>query len=287
MGLFSNSIKWLLYTSIFAALCAVGLSIATERLLLSKTAFSFTSWSFIFSPLHIFIFSNTIFIYNVHYGIKRLPEGISDRADWSRKYRYIHWFLIALSIIVSGICLLLLNWKIFLAASFLGILSLGYSLPILPFKNKKRLKDFGILKLILLCFVWACVTTLLPMLYWNKQFESYEVEFFLRFTLMMPLCIAFDIRDMHIDKENSIFTLPNAIGLKNAYRLIDFSLLANVLLAVWQFSRYPIMHRFLSALAIAALTKLIIIGSKKYNSDFYHLLLIDGVMLLYALMIIL
>jgi 4-hydroxybenzoate polyprenyltransferase len=139
---------------------------------------------------------------------------------------------------------------------------------------------------LLLCFVWASVTTWLPTLQWGKKFNHYEVEFLLRFTLMMPLCIAFDIRDMRIDRQNRIFTLPNVIGLSNAYRLINLSLLALIALAIWQYARYPILHRLIGAFAIALLIKVIIHYSRRYNSDRYHLLAIDGVMILYALLII-
>lgn len=286
MCLLSSLLKWILYSSVFAGLCALGLSMATERLLLATSPLAGAGgWAWV-SPLHLFVFANTLLIYNIHYGIKRLPAGVSDRADWSARHRGVHLWLIVLSAIASGICLLFLNSRIFLASLFLGVLSLAYSLPILPFIEKKRLKDFGVLKLLLLCFVWACVTTWLPTLYWGKKFENYEVEFFLRFALMMPLCIAFDIRDMRIDRENRIHTLPNVIGLANTYRLIDLSLVATVALALWQYARYPIGHRLIGAIAIALLIKVIIHYSKKYNSDRYHLLAIDGVMMLYALLII-
>lgn len=282
-------IKWLLYTSIFAGLCAVSFCMATERLLLVDALLppwqGASAWKNVFSPLHGFVFANTLFIYNVHYGIKKIPAGVSDRADWSIQHKNIHWILIVLSSLLSAVCLLFLNREIFLASIFLGLLSLGYSLPILPFKNKKRLKDFGILKLMLLCFVWSCVTVLLPMLYWDKKFADYEAEFLLRFMLMMPLCIAFDIRDMQVDKSNEIYTVPNTIGLKNSYRLIDISLIIFLILAVIQYIRYPILTRLICGIVVAVITKIVIQLSKKYNSDLYHLLCIDGMMMLYSLLI--
>lgn len=286
MQLLSSILKWILYSSVFAGLCAVGLSMATERLLLAESTpggFGGLAWV---TPLHLFVFANTLLIYNLHYGIKRLPVGISDRADWSARHRAVHLWLIILSACTSAACLFFLNDGIVLASLFLGILSLAYSLPVLPLIEKKRLKDFGLLKLFLLCFVWACVTTWLPMIQWGREFKNYEVEFLLRFTLMIPLCIAFDIRDMRIDRENRIFTLPNVIGLSNAYRLINLSILACIALAIWQYARYPIPHRLIGAVAIALLIKVIIHYSKRYKSDRYHLLAVDGVMMLYALLIV-
>jgi hypothetical protein len=268
-------LKWILYTSLFAACCAAGLCIATEKLLLGHIP----TW---LTPLHGFVIGNTLCIYNFHYYIKKIPAGISDRADWSLQHRWVHPVLIALGCLLSLACLFFLPLKVLGVSIGLGLLSLGYSLPVLPFPRKKRLKDWGILKLILLSLVWTCVTVLMPMLYWNKSFQAYEVEFLLRFTFMLPLCIAFDIRDMETDKENSIYTLPNAIGLKNSFRLMNIFLLVFVALAVWQYFRYPIGGRLISGLAIALLTRIVLYLSQKYDTDVFYLLFIDGMMLVYA-----
>ncbi len=276
---FMRALKWILYTSIFAGICAVAFSIATEQLLLQQIPPVGT-------PLHGFIFGNTLLVYNLHYGIKKIPPGISDRADWAHRYPYVHPALIGLSLLLSGICLFYLPFNVLLVSLLLGVLSLGYSLPVLPFKNKKRLKDWGLLKIFLLCFVWACVTVIIPMIYWQKRFDHYQVEFLLRFVLMMPLCIAFDIRDMEVDKAHQIYTLPNAIGLRNAYRLINISIIIFILLVIWQYARYPIMHRLVSGFLIASITKGMIQLSKRFHSDFFHLLCIDGVMLIYSLLIL-
>ncbi len=259
-------------------MCAVGLSMATEKLLLGHNP------SF-FNVLHLFVAANTIGIYNIHYFIKRLPSGVSDRADWSQENKWIHPLLIALAGIASFACLFYLDVQVILVSVVLGILSLAYSLPILPFPQKKRLKDWGILKLLLLSFVWAAVTVLMPMFYWQKRFEDYEVEFLMRFCFMIPLCAAFDIRDMETDKRQQIFTLPNAIGLKNTYRLMDLFLVIFGLLAVWQYFRYFIGLRLLNAFLIILILKIVIYYSKKADSDIFYLLFIDGMMLVYAVFI--
>jgi 4-hydroxybenzoate polyprenyltransferase len=272
-------IKWILYTSLFAVLCAVGLCMATEKLLLGHTPG-------FFSALHGFVAANTLCIYNLHYYIKKIPPGISDRADWSAKNKWVHPFLIVFGCLLSLYCLFFLPLKVIAVSVALGLLSLGYSLPILPFPQKKRLKDWGILKLILLALVWTCVTVLMPMFDYNKSFEAYEVEFLLRFVFMLPLCIAFDIRDMETDKENSIYTLPNAIGLSNSYRLMDVCLIVLCGLAIWQYFRYPVLSRLWSGLVIVVLTKIMLQLSKKVDTDIFYLLCIDGMMLVYALFIL-
>ncbi|RYZ25729.1 MAG: hypothetical protein EOP49_44255, partial [Sphingobacteriales bacterium] len=245
---------------------------ATEKLLAGHTVE-------LFSSLHGFVVANTLCIYNLHYYIKRLPPGVSDRADWSAEHKWVHPLLIAAGGLLSFICLFTLPLKVIAVSVGLGVLSLGYSLPVLPFPRKKRLKDWGILKLILLSLVWTCVTVMMPMFYYNKSFRAYEVEFLLRFVFMLPLCIAFDIRDMETDKENSIYTMPNAIGLKRSFQLMNLCLLLFIGLAVWQCFRYPVLSRLLSAFAIVILTKAMLHYSRKVNSDIFYLLFIDGMML--------
>jgi 4-hydroxybenzoate polyprenyltransferase len=253
---------------------------ATEKLL-SGTTLHFLS------PLHGFVAANTLCIYNLHYYVKKLPPGVSDRADWSARYKWVHPLLIVAGGLLSAYCLFYLPWKVIAVSAGLGFLSLGYSLPVLPFPQKKRMKDWGILKLILLSLVWTCVTVLMPMFYYGKSFRAYEVEFLLRFVFMLPLCIAFDIRDMETDKANSIYTIPNAIGLNSSYRLMDACLVVLGGLVVWQYIRYPIMGRLVSGFAIVGLTKLMLYLSRRVNTDIFYLLFVDGMMLVYALFVLL
>ena len=124
------------------------------------------------------------------------------------------------------------------------------------------------------------------MFYWNKSFVAYEVEFLLRFVFMLPLCIAFDIRDMETDKQNSIYTLPNAIGLKGSRQLMDVCLLLFGALAIWQYIRYPIPHRLICAGVIMVLTRIALAVSQRINTDIFYLLVVDGMMLLYAALIL-
>ena len=92
---------------------------------------------------------------------------------------------------------------------------------------------------------------------------------------------------METDKENSIYTLPNAIGLSASYRLMDTCLVVLCGLAVWQYLRYPIASRLVSGFSIVLLTKIVLLLSRKLNTDIFYLLCIDGMMLVYAAFIVL
>jgi hypothetical protein len=170
------------------------------------------------------------------------------------------------------------------ACVVLGILSFGYTLPLLPF-NKSSLRDFGWMKIITLTLVWTIVTSVLPLLYWSKPLANYPYEILIRFSFLFTLCVAFDIRDMQTDLKRKILTVPNLIGLKNSYRLMDASISIFLILSVIQYLRYPSKGRLLAEIISAILTRLVIDYTRKHPSDRVYLGLVDGMMLLYGCLI--
>jgi 1,4-dihydroxy-2-naphthoate octaprenyltransferase len=125
----------------------------------------------------------------------------------------------------------------------------------------------------------------LPLLYWKKSLLTYPFEILIRFVFLFTLCVAFDIRDMQTDRKNSILTLPNLIGAKNSYRLMDVSILAFVTLSALQYIRYPSTGRIIAEIISAISTKAVIQYSKRHPSDRVYLGMVDGMMLLYGCLI--
>jgi 4-hydroxybenzoate polyprenyltransferase len=225
-------------------------------------------------------------VYNVHYLIKKSSTTVSDRFAWTQHYRVWHYLFFSIGVVMCVASLFFLSPKIFKACLVLGALSFAYSLPLLPFRNKKRIKDFGWVKILVLTSVWTIVTSVLPILYWDKLIMDYPFEILIRFVFLFILCVAFDIRDMQTDLEADIFTLPNLIGLKNSYRVMDASLLLFALLSVMQYIRYPSLVRLAGEIITAILTKLVIEYTRKYPSDKAYLGLVDGMMLVYAMLVL-
>lgn len=271
--------NWILYTSLFAALCSTGMCMATERLLIQDIPPFFSS-------LHALVFGSTLLVYNVHYIIKKSAADVSDRFAWSKHHKLWHYLILAVGLLLCAGSLFFLSARIFRACIVLGILSFAYSIPMLPFKDKKRLKDFGFVKIIVLTGVWTIVTSVLPILYWDKLIMDYPFEILIRFVFMFTLCVAFDIRDMQTDLEADIFTLPNLIGLKNSYKLMNISLLLFVVLSIIQYTRYPSVVRLTGEISTAIVTKLVIEYTRRYPSDKAYLGLVDGMMLLYAVLVL-
>lgn len=273
------AINWILYTSIFAAVCAVGLCMSTERLLLDTVPP-------LYSPLHLLVFCSTLFVYNVHYLIKKSTPELSDRFGWSQHHRLWHYLLMSIGAVGCLLSVLYLPADILIACTVLAVLSFSYSIPLLPFKNKKRLKDFGWIKILVLTLVWTIVTSVLPILYHNKEIADYPYEILIRFVFMFTLCVAFDIRDMQTDMEAGIATLPNIIGIKGSYRVMSVSMILFIIMSIIQYFRYPAIGRLIAELIVAVAVKLAIDYARKHPSDRAYLGLVDGMMLLYAVLVL-
>lgn len=177
--------------------------------------------------------------------------------------------------------------KIFLCCIVLALLSFAYSLPLLPFTEKRKLRDFGWVKILVLSGVWTIVTSVLPILYWDKSLSAFPYEILLRFVLLFILCLAFDIRDMQTDLQAHIYTLPNKIGERNTYRLINWMIVLFLALGIIQYLRYPSLLRLTGDLLTTLLTWLAIRYTKKHPSDKAYLGLVDGIMLVYAVILLL
>jgi 4-hydroxybenzoate polyprenyltransferase len=268
-------IDGLLYTSLFTACCATGLCMATERLIdLSVLP--------LFTHLHLLVFGSTLLIYNAPRLVR--PARATERS--ATNYRNEHLFFFCAGAVMAMISLYFMPLQIAVTAVFLSIFAFAYFLPILPFKNRKRLRDFGWLKIFVLAGVWTTATSILPILYLDKSISDYPFEILLRLVFIFTLCVVFDIRDMQTDLENKIYTLPHKVGLHNSYKLINAALLLFVYLSVVQYIRYPAIERLVGVLVTAITTKLVVYYLKKHPSERGYLVLADGVMLVYALLVL-
>lgn len=198
---------------------------------------------------------------------------------------YLLFFIAGMAMAITS--LFWLSGEILITSVILGAFTFTYSWPLLPFKNKKRIREFGSLKILVLAGVWTIVTSILPILYSHKHTLDYPFEILLRFVFIFTLCVVFDIRDMQTDLENNIATLPNKVGIDNSYRLINITLVLFAVLSIVQYFRYPITGRLAGALLTAVITKVVVNYLRKHPSGKAYLGLADGVMMLYALLVLL
>lgn len=232
-----------------------------------------------------FVFGATLVQYNLHYVFKKHAVRNSERLAWSLKNKKLHQIFI-----VIGVCLILVSLFSFRLHHFIILLVLGaiavlYSFPLLPFTNKKRIKDFGLLKIIILALLWTLVTVWFPADEANYGL-SFQLIFIRRFIFIFVLCLLFDIRDIEIDRHENISTLAVMLGKKRSYILCYILLLIFAALSVVQFVHHANAVELAAMLISAAATIITIELSKKNNSDFIYLACIDGMMFLQAILVI-
>lgn len=269
-------LSFLLFSSIFIAICAVGLCIETNILLgLPLNNFSF----------YCFVFGATLVQYNLHYLMKKTAIPNSERLLWSQKNRNVHVIFSFTGVLLILFSFLFFHLEHFMVLAILGGIAALYSFPLLPFGRKRRIKDYGVLKIITLALLWTLVTVWFPANRWQSDNVLFFLIFAKRFVFMLILCLMFDVRDMEIDSKEHIRTLAVILGKKKSYLLSYLLLLVFVGLAFVRYFYFPQVN-FLIAMIISAIATLVIIEmTKKCNSDYIYLAGIDGMMLLQPVLI--
>jgi 4-hydroxybenzoate polyprenyltransferase len=271
--------RFLLYSNCWIATAALCLSFQTEFLLLGHLSLR---------PLHGFIFFGTIFIYSTHrlVSLKRI-----HRKDWQERFWYIargqKWLYIytLFSLLIATVFYLWLPPKIKYLLLLPGILSLAYVFPVL--RGGRRIRDVHFIKIFLIALVWAWLTVWIPAfdLHLQTQLVLWPMgleRLFFVFAITLP----FDIRDLLLDNQQSVKTLPGLIGM-SATRRLAFSLLLGMLtmtgIATYQ-NWYPISAA-IALLTSAALAMVLVYRTNPDRSDLYFTGWLDGTMILQFLLV--
>lgn len=236
---------------------------------------------------YCFVFGATLLQYNFHYLAKRVAIGTSERLAWSKRNRTYH-----LPLIMSGILLVIFSLfgfelEHFIILAFLGFIAFLYSFPFLPFGEKKRIKDYGLLKIITLSLLWTIVTVWFPVADENVDLLLLIFIFAKRFVFMFILCLLFDVRDIEIDLQQNIHTFPVILGRRRSYVVSYLLLILFATLSVLQYFYVPQTGFLIAMLISSMLTFFIIEITKKNNSDFVYLAGIDGMMMVQAILVFL
>ena len=159
--------------------------------------------------IHIacFIFFGTIASYNfIKYGV----EAEKYLLVANRYHKYIQFFSFIM-LGLAGYHALYLSAQVWMLLGALSILIGLYALPVLP--QARNLRSLGILKVLLVGFVWGGTTVMLPLLAAreNLQWDAH-IEATQRLLLVLVLMLPFEIRDLKYDKA-SLRTLPQRFGV--------------------------------------------------------------------------
>ena len=164
------------------------------------------------------------------------------------------------------------------------LLTVIYSIPLLPFPFLRFTRKAGVLKTILLAFTWAYVTAFIPL---QKSYLLLNnAELFIisrRFLFMLMLCIIFDNRDKAVDKMRGLHSL--ATDLKPVVlKILIYIIFAALFVSNFFYKDYGITFNQSIALQIStvALLTVYFYAATKRGYLFYYFI-VDGLMLFSAL----
>ena len=163
-----------------------------------------------------------------------------------------------------------------------AVLTLVYVVPFLG-GFQKNLRRVSYLKIFLVAFVWSGVTTVIPLIVGEYQYEvSIILLFVQRMLFILVLILPFEIRDMKLDFKN-LKTLPQKIGIektkKVGFVLLLFSLTIEFLITT------SFAYRN-SYLVICFILLIFLMRSTQNQSKFYSSLWVESIPILWWILIL-
>ena len=173
-----------------------------------------------------------------------------------------------------------LAFKIQLVLLAPGVISLAYVFPVL--KGRKRIRDLHFIKIFLIAIVWAWITVFIPALLLEVHYQGFIYLMFLeRVLFIFAITLPFDIRDLLLDEEQAVKTLPSILGITATRRLAAIVLSILVLLVstnlyLGNYSIEQSIGIFISVIIAYAL----IYFANPAKPDYYFTAYLDGTMVL-------
>lgn len=266
-------IHFLVFSSIYIAVCAIVMVYQTRQLL---------QLHFPTNKYYLFVFFSTLCSYNFHWGLTPAVETQLVRLGWTVRNKKLHALLCFIGAVGAGYFFFdfIDHWF------WLGIgvvLTFLYSAPKVPYFRSLRHVAIG--KTIFLAMVWMYVTTALPILISGKEWHQAEVLFCAsRFFFIYAICILFDYRDRDYDRKEGIRSIITYLDDNGVHRLFYFSLvlfaLTTLLLLQAGFATLVVVLILIPGIIMIPLYNI----ARKNFSDYLYYILLDGMMMAPAIL---
>ncbi|MEL6657136.1 MAG: UbiA family prenyltransferase [Bacteroidota bacterium] len=271
-------IDLLLYGHFWIALAAWLMQVQTQLLY-------FGEWRS--SALDGFVAAGTLVIYALH---RLVAMRMKKAPIYAGRFQIMNTFQlhIMMYMLVAGLLGAWFFWQLPLQTQLVllmpSLLALAYVLPLF---RGRRLRDFPYLKIFLIALCWAWITVVGPVMYWGGAIDqTLGLIFIERAFFVFAITIPFDIRDLILDLEGEVSTIPGQLGIEQAKRIAYAALgiaFLCVLLNLWT-TQYAGLTT--AALVLSLLVSgLLIRYSHPHRHDYYFTGALDGTMVLQALMV--
>lgn len=282
-------IKFLIYSNVFVSICVAALTHSTYIIYnLPKDNLP---------TILIMVFCFSFFTYNIQRFIKfetkfKNPTGLGQRLQWMSKQKK-PLAILSLFFGVIGLFFTVYIYSMsFIVLIPMGILSIFYVIPIVPFrKNIPSLREIPYLKILIIGLVWSLTIVWLPFidshfidLYKSNSNNLLIIPTLQVFLFIIAITLPFDIRDIDYDKSSHLKTIPQFLGLEKTIFLSEILLIGSAILLC----SLDISKSHLYAILIAHIVSMIIIPfSNKTRKELFFAGVIEGlIIILYVCVII-
>ncbi|CAM4183994.1 hypothetical protein [Gillisia hiemivivida] len=228
--------------------------------------------------LCLFIFFGAITGYNI---VKYVGIAGLHHLSLTKNLRLIQVFSFFIFLALLYI-LFQLSWDVIVFSAVMGLFTLLYILPF--FGGGRNLRALAGVKIYVIAFVWSGVTVLLPLI-GKIELLQWDVllEFTQRFLFVFALTLPFEIRDLKFDMAN-LRTVAQIFGVRNS-KIIGVLTLLTILLLEFIKVESDI-RSVISLILISALLSNLIINSRIRQTKYYSSLWVEGVPILWCLLLL-
>ena len=266
-------VNLLIYGGSFIGLCAACITALSLEL---------TGKTDLYLEYVYFIGAATAALYSAHrvIGLRKLEHiKSSERYDVIRQYKTHIWIYCILWVCITiWLFIPLANLELILWLIPGGSIGAAYVIPFLS--GKKRLRDLGWGKILMIGWSWGWLTAFIPLWYFAEApLQMAIVNGLERMLFIIILTIPFEIRDFKVDQSVGLITMPEKLGRRKTYHITLLLCVLTILLSA------VISFHFINPPYTIAmtLTSLIVVPLLKYSyaieDDYYFGGLIDGLMI--------
>lgn len=223
-------------------------------------------------------FTGTLFSYNF---IKYSTLVYKRVGDLSFNLKFIS-ILSLLCFLVSAICFMLLNNKAKLGSLVVFFVTLLYAIPV--HRSVSNLRNLAGLKVYIVCFSWAMMTLIIPVLNANHFIDlDIVIKFIQRFILVLILIGIFEIVDMSHDAKQ-LKTLPQTLGVQKTKVILSALLLPFFVLEFFK-ANFQSIQAY-NNLVILFITLIFIWRASPKRSEIYTLFWVESIPIIWYLIVV-
>ena len=228
-----------------------------------------------------FTFFSTLFAYNF---IKYFEYIYENYNSISIKLKFITYTSI-FSLCFSLFFLFKLALNEVLLIALISIITLLYAVPFFLFSDT-NLRSVRSLKIYVVALVWTMTVVLLPFEFYTELGLLFLIINFIQiFIYVLIAIVPFEIRDINIDNRR-LSTIPQKIGIKNTKILGVLLCLPFVLIELLKQKYFSWYYLNFDFILISLLMIFLIVNSKNPQSKFYSSFWVEGVPILWVVVLL-